>query len=117
MNFCLDEAAISEPFAAVVQAVTEITNVRVGETALVSGPGPMGLLCLKLLVAEGIKTIVAGAAGDQERLNAALRIGAAAVINIGELSLSDAIQEHTAGVGVDVGLRVRGASRLGTWMP
>ena len=62
-NFCLDEAAMSEPFAAVVQAVTEITNVRIGDTALVSGPGPMGLLCLKLLVAEGIRTIVAGARG------------------------------------------------------
>jgi L-iditol 2-dehydrogenase len=108
MNFCLDEAAMSEPFAAVVQAVTEITNVRIGETALVSGPGPMGLLCLKLLVAEGIRTIVAGTAGDQERLNAALRIGAAAAINIGELSLSDAIQEHTAGVGVDVAFECAG---------
>jgi L-iditol 2-dehydrogenase len=107
-NFCLDEAAMSEPFAAVVQAVTEITNVRIGDTALVSGPGPMGLLCLKLLVAEGVRTIVAGAAGDEKRLSAALRIGAAAVINIGEESLSDAIQEHTAGVGVDVAFECAG---------
>jgi len=38
-NFCLDEAALSEPFAAVVQAVTEISHVRIGDTALVSGPG------------------------------------------------------------------------------
>ncbi len=72
-NFSLDEAAMSEPFAAVVQAVTEITNVRIGDTALVSGPGPMGLLCLKLLAAEGILTIVAGAAGDQARLSASTR--------------------------------------------
>ncbi len=107
-NFCLDEAAMSEPFAAVVQAVTEITHVRIGETALVSGPGPMGLLCLKLLVAEGIRTIVAGAAGDQERLNAALQIGAAEVVNVGERSLSDAIQEHTAGMGVDVAFECAG---------
>ena len=32
-NFSLDEAAMSEPFAAVVQAVTEIAKVRAGETA------------------------------------------------------------------------------------
>jgi L-iditol 2-dehydrogenase len=107
-NFSLDEAAMSEPFAAVVQAVTEITNVRIGDTALVSGPGPMGLLCLKLLVAEGVRTIVAGAPGDTERLNAALRIGAAAVINIGEVSLNEAIQEHTRGVGVDVAFECAG---------
>jgi L-iditol 2-dehydrogenase len=107
-NFSLDEAAMSEPFAAVVQAVTEITNVRIGDTAFVSGPGPMGLLCLKLLVAEGVRTIVAGAPGDTERLNAALRIGAAAVINIGEVSLNEAIQEHTRGVGVDVAFECAG---------
>jgi len=59
-NFPLEEAAISEPFAAAIQAVTELTHVRIGDTALVSGPGPMGLLCLKLLVAEGVKVIVAG---------------------------------------------------------
>jgi L-iditol 2-dehydrogenase len=107
-NFSLDEAAMSEPFAAVVQAVTEITNVRIGDTALVSGPGPMGLLCLKLLAAEGIRTIVAGAPGDHERLAAALRMGAAAVINIGEVSLNEAIQEHTNGVGVDVAFECAG---------
>jgi L-iditol 2-dehydrogenase len=101
-NFSLDEAALSEPFAAVVQAVTEIAKVRIGETALVSGPGPMGLLCLKLLVAEGIKTIVAGASADQERLSAALRIGAAAVINVGQQNLHEAIRERTGGLGVDV---------------
>jgi L-iditol 2-dehydrogenase len=107
-NFCLDEAALSEPFAAVVQAVTEIANVRTGETALVSGPGPIGLLCLKLLVAEGIRTMVAGAHGDQERLSAALRMGAAAVINVGQQNLNEAIQEHTGGAGVDVAFECAG---------
>jgi L-iditol 2-dehydrogenase len=107
-NFSLDEAAMSEPFAAVVQAVTEVAKVRGGETALVSGPGPMGLLCLKLLVAEGIKTIVAGASADQERLSAALRIGAAAVINVGRQNLNQAIREHTGGVGVDVAFECAG---------
>src|SRR6201995_3821329 len=92
-NFSLEEAAMSEPFAAVVQAVTEISQVRIGDTALVSGPGPIGLLCTKLLVAEGVRVIVAGANGDQERLNAALRMGAAAVVNVGEQNLSQAIQD------------------------
>src|ERR1700677_5361510 len=107
-NFSLDEAAMSEPFAAVVQAVKEITHVRIGDTALVSGPGPIGLLCVKLLVAEGVKTIVAGAPGDGDRLQAALRCGAAAAINIGEQKLSEAILEHTHGVGVDVAFECAG---------
>jgi L-iditol 2-dehydrogenase len=107
-NFTLEEAAMSEPFAAVVQAVTEISQVRIGDTALVSGPGPIGLLCVKLLVAEGVKTIVAGAPGDGDRLQAALRCGATAAINIGEQKLSDAVREYTGGRGVDVAFECAG---------
>jgi L-iditol 2-dehydrogenase len=107
-NFSLEEAAMSEPFAAVVQAVTEISQVRIGDTALVSGPGPIGLLCLKLLAAEGVRVIVAGAAGDHARLQAATGIGAAAVVNVGEQSLSDAIQQLTGGAGVDVAFECAG---------
>jgi L-iditol 2-dehydrogenase len=107
-NFTLEEAAMSEPFAAVVQAVTEISQVRIGDTALVSGPGPIGLLCVKLLAAEGVKTIVAGAPGDGDRLQAALRCGAAAAINIGEQKLSDAVAEYTGGRGVDVAFECAG---------
>ena len=107
-HFSLDEAALSEPFAAVVQAVTEISQVRIGDTALVSGPGPMGLLCLKLLVAEGVRVIVAGAAGDAERLRAATRMGAAAVVNIAEQLLGEAVRELTGGVGVDVAFECAG---------
>lgn len=104
----LEEAAISEPFAAAIQAVCELTEVRLGDTVLVSGPGPMGLLCLKLLVAEGVKTIVAGAAGDEARLDAALRFGAAEVINVGEQNLMEAIRGETGGVGVDVAFECAG---------
>ena len=106
--FSLEEAAISEPFAAVVQAVEDITNVRPEETALVSGPGPIGLLCVKLLVAKGIRTIVAGAPNDGLRREAAVRFGAAAVINVGEQSLPDAVRALSGGTGVDVALECAG---------
>ena len=85
-DFPLEEGALSEPFAAAIQAITEVTQVQLGETAVVSGPGPIGLLCLKLLVASGIKTIVAGAASDQTRLAAARQFGATEVVNVDERS-------------------------------
>ena len=107
-GFALEEAALSEPFAAAVQAVTEVTRVRIGDTALISGPGPIGLLCLKLLAAEGVKTIVAGAAVDSARLETARGIGAAAIVNVGERSLIDAVREETGGTGVDVALECAG---------
>ena len=104
----LDEASISEPFAAAIQAVTEVTRVRLGDTALVSGPGPIGLLCLKLLISEGIKTIVAGGALDHLRLEAARRMGAAVTVNTGERNLAEAVREETDGAGVDVALECAG---------
>jgi L-iditol 2-dehydrogenase len=104
----LEEAAMSEPFAAVVQAVTELTKVRIGDVALVSGPGPMGLLAVKLLVAEGVKTIVAGAAGDEGRLEAALRFGASAAIPGSERSLMDVVRGLGDGRGVDVAFECAG---------
>ena len=107
-GFGLDEAALSEPFAAAVQAVSELTEVRIGDTALISGPGPIGLLCLKLLVAEGIRTIVAGASGDTARLAAARGIGAAAIVNVGECNLLEAVKELTGGTGVDVAFECAG---------
>jgi L-iditol 2-dehydrogenase len=107
-GFSLEEAALSEPFAAAVQAVTEVTKVRIGDTALVSGPGPIGLLCVKLLAAEGIRTIVAGAAGDGVRLEAARRIGAAVTIRAGERDFLEAIREETGGAGIDVAFECAG---------
>jgi L-iditol 2-dehydrogenase len=104
----LEEASLSEPFAAAIHAVTEQTHVRIGDVALVSGPGPIGLLCLKLLVAEGVTTIVAGASGDETRLEAARRFGAAMVVNVAERSLLDALREITDGRGVNVAFECAG---------
>jgi len=109
-NFTLEEASMSEPFAAAVQAVTEVANVTAGDTVLVSGPGPIGLLCLKLLVSQGIKTIVVGAPGDDERLEAAKRFGATSVVNLANQKLQDAISEYTNGEGVDVAFECAGVS-------
>ena len=106
----LAEAALSEPFAAAVQAVTELTNVRLGDVALISGPGPMGLLCLKLLVAEGVKAIVAGTSEDALRLETARRIGASVIVDTNHQDLSTVVAEETRGAGVDVAFECAGAA-------
>jgi L-iditol 2-dehydrogenase len=107
-GIALEEAALCEPFAACVQAVLETTPLRLGDVALVSGPGPIGLLCLKLLVAEGVQTIVAGPASDATRLEMALRLGAAAVVDLGKDNLDEVVKSHTGGYGVDVAFECAG---------
>ena len=113
----LEEAALSEPFAAIVQAVLEIARVRPGETAVVSGPGPMGLLCLKLLVAEGVTTIVAGTAADRERLDAAtpIRRGRGGRRRAGRSGRDGAGRDRRPGRGC--GLRMCGPSGVGARLP
>ena len=81
---------------------------RIGNTELISGPGPIGLLCLKLVLAERAKTIVAGAAGDRTRLDCARRIGAVRLVNVQEERLIDAVQEETGGEGGHVALEHAG---------
>ncbi len=105
-----EQGALIEPFAAAVHAVCEMSLLQLGEMVLVSGPGPIGLMCLKLLVAAGMKTLVAGVAADAIRLDLARRIGAARVVNVERENLRAVVQEETGGVGVDLALECSGAA-------
>ena len=71
-----EEAAMAEPFAAALQAVGELSACTVGDSVLLSGPGPIGLLCLMVLVNQGCRVIVAGTAADLPRLEMAKALGA-----------------------------------------
>src|SRR6266545_4597679 len=104
----LAEAALCEPFACVVQATLELTEVRLGDVVLVSGCGPVGLMCLKLLAAEGIQTIVAGLAEDRTRLEAARRMGAPLAIDVSEQDLQAVVRDATQGRGADVAFECSG---------
>jgi L-iditol 2-dehydrogenase len=81
-----------------------------GDVVLISGPGPIGLLCLRLLVAAGVKTIVAGTDADVVRLERASQIGADSVINVSQQDLLQHIQAETDGFGVDVAFECAGAA-------
>lgn len=104
-----EEAALVEPLAAAVHAVADIARFRLGDTALLSGPGPIGMLCTKLLLAQGIKTIVAGTSDDIKRLEMAGRFGAARTVMVDREDLSSVITEETQGKGVDIAFECAGA--------
>jgi L-iditol 2-dehydrogenase len=46
--------------------------------------------------------------GDEARLDAALRFGAAKIVNVGNRNLLDAVREDTDGLGVDVAFECAG---------
>ncbi len=109
-SFSFEEAALSEPFAAATHAVCDITQPQPGDIVLLSGPGPIGLLCLKLLVSMGIQTIVAGLGMDNARLECARQIGAARVVNVESESLLEVVRQATEGAGTHIAIEAAGST-------
>ncbi len=75
------DAALVEPLACVVQGV-EDTRLRAGQQVLVLGAGPIGLMFVALAKHLGCDVTVAGRRAP--RLEAARRLGATHVIDIGD---------------------------------
>jgi L-iditol 2-dehydrogenase len=75
------DAALVEPLACAVQGV-EDTRLRAGQDLLVLGAGPIGLMFVALAKHLGCDVTVAGRRAP--RLEAARRLGAANVIDIGD---------------------------------
>ena len=105
-----EEGALVEPLAAAVHAVAERGEVRPGDVVLVSGPGPIGLLCLMVLVQLGVKTLVAGTAADARRLALARELGAARSIDVERENLAEIVRAEAGPHGVDVAFEVSGAA-------
>ncbi|MEZ5400019.1 MAG: zinc-binding dehydrogenase [Bryobacteraceae bacterium] len=96
------EAALGEPLAVAVRAVTERTTVHAGDIVVVSGPGCIGLLTMQVARLEGARVIVAGLAKDAARLECARKLGADHVLNVDEQPLDAFVKELTGGRGADL---------------
>ncbi|MEM9141568.1 MAG: alcohol dehydrogenase catalytic domain-containing protein [Bacteroidota bacterium] len=104
-----DVSALVEPFAVAVHAVGEIAHFQFGDTVLLSGPGPIGMLLLKLLLAQGAKTLVAGTREDKEKLQTAKEWGAHTVVDVNSEDLMAIVVQETKGKGVDIVFETAGA--------
>jgi L-iditol 2-dehydrogenase len=105
-DFC--DAALVEPLACVVQGI-EDTRLRRGQSVLVIGAGPIGLMFVALARHLGCRVTVAGR--GKKRLETAQRLGAEVVLKVGEQSgLGEAIPR---GAGFDVVIEAVGKPE--TW--
>jgi L-iditol 2-dehydrogenase len=100
--------ALVEPLAAAVHAVCDVAKFKLGDTALVSGPGPIGLMVVKLLARQGVKTIVAGTSDDRMRLDLAIKYGAYKTVAVDKENLVEIIMAETEGYGANVVFEVAG---------
>jgi threonine dehydrogenase-like Zn-dependent dehydrogenase len=106
----LEVGALAEPFGLPIHALGRIP-IEPGETVLVSGPGPIGLMTLMLIRQSGASRVyVSGLAKDRERLEVAKKLGGIP-INVGEMDTREFIRDETGGIGVDVAFEAAGSSK------
>ncbi|MEM2569995.1 MAG: zinc-binding dehydrogenase, partial [Candidatus Bathyarchaeia archaeon] len=67
-----EEAALCEPLGVALHAI-EISQIKPGDSAIVIGAGPIGILLMQILKASGVTTI--GLQRSQYRLNLARSLG------------------------------------------
>ncbi|UCF93729.1 MAG: zinc-binding dehydrogenase [Desulfobacterales bacterium] len=94
--------SLTEPLACVVHSVLDKTKVMPGDVAVVSGPGPIGLLASQVIKESGAYTVVIGVESDLKRLRLAEELGADQTIVANEKDPQEIINELTNGQGADV---------------
>jgi L-iditol 2-dehydrogenase len=105
------EAALVEPLACVLRAVEE-TGVIEGDTVVVIGMGPIGLMFVQVLKSLGATVIAAGKRPNQ--LTAAQQMGADYVLNTANANIVDQVRGITSGRrGADVVIEAVGTTE--TW--
>jgi threonine dehydrogenase-like Zn-dependent dehydrogenase len=99
-NTSFEEIALAEPLACCFNAL-ESVQTSPGETVLIVGAGPMGVLHLQLNRLAGA-TLVMIADVLEERLKLISRFSPDITINTEEEDLREAVLRHTGGMGADV---------------
>lgn len=106
-NVSLREGALIEPLAVGFHAANQ-GGAHIGQKAVVFGSGCIGLMCLLALKAEGVTEVYVVDVIDK-RLEKAMELGAAGVINSSKEDAVERIMELAGGYGVDLAIDTAGA--------
>jgi len=97
----LADAAITEPTSVAARAVLTQSDIEPGDSVLVQGPGPIGVLCAAIADSLGADVVVSGLGKDGVyRLPLVRELGIEAV-NVEETDLREIASERGSGGGFD----------------
>ncbi len=96
--------ALYEPLSCVAQCLCDPAVASPGDSALVIGPGAMGILTAQVLRSQGAEVTISGTPGDRQRLDIAESLGLTTV-------LAADLESVIPGVGFDVVADASGAER------
>ena len=102
-----ETAAMLEPFGIAVHACLEGSGVS-GQTVLVNGCGPIGLMAVAVARALGARTVIA-ADLNPLRIATATKMGADRAVKADDDDLAKIVTDMTGGEGVDVGIEFSGS--------
>ncbi|GGO00910.1 MULTISPECIES: NAD(P)-dependent alcohol dehydrogenase [Haloarcula] len=101
------EGALCEPLSVGIHACRR-GDVGTGDTVLVTGAGPIGLLVMEAARAAGATDVIVTDV-VAEKLSLAAERGADVTVDVTETDLESAVEEYTDGVGADVVVEASGA--------
>ena len=106
-----EKAAVAEPCCVAYNVICVNSRIRPGDSVVVLGPGPIGLLCTMLAKLSGANPLIAaGLPIDAKRLEIAKQLGATMTIGSQGESLASIVKKIGDGYGVDVVIDAAGAS-------
>jgi len=101
------EGALCEPLSVGIHACRR-GSIGTGDTVLVTGAGPIGLMVLEAARAAGATDVIVTDV-VAEKLDFAAERGADLTVDVTETDLETAVAEYTDGVGADVVVEASGA--------
>lgn len=100
------QAALTEPLSCAVYGISNV-EIELGDTVVVNGCGPIGLMFIRLAYLRGARVIACDM--QPNRLSLAAKLGAAETINIEEQDQIQAVRDLTEDSrGVDVAIEAAG---------
>lgn len=104
-----EEATLVVTAGTSLYGLTELGGLVAGESVVVSGPGPIGLLGVAVAKAMGAQPVILTGTRDN-RLEIGKKLGADHVINVRNEDAVEAVRRLTDGKGVDYVLECSGAT-------
>ncbi|MEX5268417.1 2,3-butanediol dehydrogenase [Kocuria sp. CPCC 204721] len=102
----LDQAAMIEPLSVAVHTVKH-ARAQSGQTAVIGGAGPIGLLVAAVLKAQGVKTIVSEVSKGRREMAASTGV-ADVVVDPTSEDLNAVVASHTGGAGAELAFDAAG---------
>jgi alcohol dehydrogenase/L-iditol 2-dehydrogenase len=111
-NVSFEHAALTEPICVAFNALVEKTAIKPGDTVVIQGPGPIGIMALQVARLRGAGTLIMlGTNVDANRLAVAAELGAHYALNIQQEDPAALVKSLGDGFGADLVIDCTGVSK------